>query len=76
MYYIQWTLHAAITLELVSSSVMVTEGSGGPAGERVEVTVVVSSSGGETERPITVFLITSDETATGEIYTLHFTIRI
>lgn len=43
---------------------MVVEGSSGE--DTTKVTVVVSSTG-ETVRPITVFLVTSDDTATGEI---------
>ena len=55
--------YAEIQLELVPSSIMVKEGDG-RGQERSEVTVMVYSIG-ETERPITVFLVTTDHTATG-----------
>ena len=50
-----------IQLELIPSSIMVREDGGSG---RSEVVVMVSSSG-LTERPVTVFFITSDGTATG-----------
>ena len=58
-------VYIAIQLELVSSSLMVDENSGS-GGESRKVTLMVIRTDGLTERPVTVFLVTSDDTATGD----------
>ena len=57
-------IYIAIQLELVSSSLMVDENSGS-GGESGKVTLMVSRTDGLTERPVTVFLVTSDEAEDG-----------
>ena len=49
---------------------MVDENSGS-GGESGKVTLMVSRTDGLTERPVTVFLVTSDDTATGDHHELH-----